>query len=165
MSDTAQGPGWYRAADGKWYPPQIQPPPPSRRKRSVFQKGWFWVLVVVVLGFGGCIAVVGGGTAAIDSANHQKHTVVYQVTGAGTGVTIGYNTWDNSHGGSATASGVTLPWTKKVVGSGLFSVYQVTVTLGPSGGSATCSVTVDGDEVTTNGAGGPFGIATCSAGS
>jgi len=22
MSDTSQGPGWYQAADGKWYPPQ-----------------------------------------------------------------------------------------------------------------------------------------------
>jgi len=30
MSDQAQGPGWYQAADGKWYPPQQQqyPPPP-----------------------------------------------------------------------------------------------------------------------------------------
>lgn len=26
MSDMAQGPGWWQAGDGKWYPPQ-QPPP------------------------------------------------------------------------------------------------------------------------------------------
>ena len=30
MSDTSQGPGWWIASDGKWYPPQPQqaPPPP-----------------------------------------------------------------------------------------------------------------------------------------
>ena len=34
MSDTPQGPGWWQASDGKWYPPQsaptaAPPPPPS----------------------------------------------------------------------------------------------------------------------------------------
>jgi len=33
MSDIAQGPGWWQASDGKWYPPQEQapqaPPPPA----------------------------------------------------------------------------------------------------------------------------------------
>jgi len=27
MSDVAQGPGWWQASDGKWYPPQPPPPP------------------------------------------------------------------------------------------------------------------------------------------
>lgn len=27
MSDTPQGPGWWQASDGKWYPPEQQPPP------------------------------------------------------------------------------------------------------------------------------------------
>lgn len=26
MSDASQGPGWWMASDGKWYPPQGQPP-------------------------------------------------------------------------------------------------------------------------------------------
>ncbi len=26
MSDTALGPGWWRAADGKWHPPELRPP-------------------------------------------------------------------------------------------------------------------------------------------
>jgi hypothetical protein len=34
VSDTSQGPGWWVASDGKWYPPQAapgtQPPPPPR---------------------------------------------------------------------------------------------------------------------------------------
>lgn len=29
MSDTSQGPGWWLASDGKWYPPQAPPPPPT----------------------------------------------------------------------------------------------------------------------------------------
>jgi hypothetical protein len=35
MSDTSQGPGWWLASDGKWYPPQtatpspVPPPPPT----------------------------------------------------------------------------------------------------------------------------------------
>ena len=38
MSDTSQGPGWWLASDGKWYPPQtaapspVPPPPPPRRR-------------------------------------------------------------------------------------------------------------------------------------
>lgn len=33
MSDTTQGPGWWLASDGKWYPPQpayLPPPPPQQ---------------------------------------------------------------------------------------------------------------------------------------
>ena len=25
MSDTSQGPGWWQASDGKWYPPEQAP--------------------------------------------------------------------------------------------------------------------------------------------
>src|SRR5579862_9531608 len=28
MSDTSQGPGWWLASDGRWYPPQSAPLPP-----------------------------------------------------------------------------------------------------------------------------------------
>lgn len=29
MSDFSQGPGWWQASDGKWYPPQPSAPPPT----------------------------------------------------------------------------------------------------------------------------------------
>jgi Domain of unknown function (DUF4190) len=29
MSDTSQGPGWWMASDGKWYPPELWTGPPS----------------------------------------------------------------------------------------------------------------------------------------
>ena len=37
MSDNSQGPGWWQASDGKWYPPQNQaapPPPPGNYSAS-----------------------------------------------------------------------------------------------------------------------------------
>jgi hypothetical protein len=57
MSDVSQGPGWWLASDGKWYPPQqqpgYQPPPPAppQKKRHgclLFIGGA--VVVVVLLG-------------------------------------------------------------------------------------------------------------------
>lgn len=30
MSDTSQGPGWWLASDGKWYPPEMHPDPAGR---------------------------------------------------------------------------------------------------------------------------------------
>ncbi len=55
MSDTSQGPGWWRASDGKWYPPdthpQYQPPEPPKappgpiapflpEQPSIFRRAW-----------------------------------------------------------------------------------------------------------------------------
>jgi len=34
MSDTSQGPGWWVASDGKWYPPQDAPPPPGAYQQA-----------------------------------------------------------------------------------------------------------------------------------
>jgi hypothetical protein len=31
MSDTSQGPGWWLASDGKWYPPELWTGPPMSR--------------------------------------------------------------------------------------------------------------------------------------
>ena len=36
MSDTSQGPGWWQASDGKWYPPEQAPgAAPQRRLIAV----------------------------------------------------------------------------------------------------------------------------------
>ncbi|MCL4448270.1 MAG: DUF4282 domain-containing protein [Actinobacteria bacterium] len=32
MSDVSQGPGWWQAADGKWYPPEAHPDPGYSQK-------------------------------------------------------------------------------------------------------------------------------------
>lgn len=52
MSDQAQGPGWWQAADGKWYPPQQQypqPPPGYVTQRQAKRSG-------------GCLKAVGVAT-------------------------------------------------------------------------------------------------------
>src|SRR5688500_18582318 len=73
MSDTPQGPGWWQASDGKFYPPQpqTQPPPPPMGVGPTgpmppmpppAQTGMSGCLkafliggaIALVLGFGGC---------------------------------------------------------------------------------------------------------------
>ena len=39
MSDTAQGPGWWLASDGKWYPPELWTGPPTTRPPSAAPPG------------------------------------------------------------------------------------------------------------------------------
>jgi len=69
MSDTSQGPGWWIASDGKWYPPESAPapapPPPAppgvpptpepsveegKPSRPWWQKWWVIAIAVVVVG-------------------------------------------------------------------------------------------------------------------
>lgn len=42
MSDTSQGPGWWLASDGMWYPPEMAqppPPPPPEPARELMERG------------------------------------------------------------------------------------------------------------------------------
>lgn len=76
MSVTPQGPGWWQASDGNWYPPQAMPltPPPPPQK-SGFAQGLgigtgclVAIVVAVVLAFGGCAVLVAvGANSAKDS--------------------------------------------------------------------------------------------------
>ena len=64
MSNTSQGPGWWRASDGKWYDPSLAPPgyvspqpkEPEDSSAPFYKKWWLWAIVVVVL----LLATVGG---------------------------------------------------------------------------------------------------------
>ena len=80
MSDTQQGPGWWMASDGKWYPPQgeqLPPPPPpafpqyanpvgnfSPRTESVSKTLVVWLQVLLYISAG----VVGLSALIIPSA-------------------------------------------------------------------------------------------------
>jgi hypothetical protein len=168
MSDVAQGPGWWLASDSKWYPPQsattMAPPPPlppSKPKKKVYQRVWFWLLMVVVLFFGGCVALIAGGTKAVNDANNQKHTIVYTVTGSGT-PSITYAAYDNGNSGTSQISNAPLPWTKTIKGSGLFNSYSVIATLGSSGGTVACTISVDGKLVSSHSSSGTFSSADCT---
>jgi Domain of unknown function (DUF4190) len=39
MSDTSQGPGWWLASDGKWYPPELWTGPPAAGSPQTAQPG------------------------------------------------------------------------------------------------------------------------------
>ena len=73
MSDTSQGPSWWQASDGKWYPPEQAPaataaPPPPQKAKKFYTRVWFWLLIVVVVTFGGCSAIVFGTAKAVTDA-------------------------------------------------------------------------------------------------
>lgn len=47
MSDQSQGPGWWRATDGRWYPPETHPyygsqPPPEQRDGWWLARDGYW---------------------------------------------------------------------------------------------------------------------------
>ncbi len=172
MSDTSQGEGWWLAADGKWYPPQpaapvAAPPPPTAAapapanpKKKIYKRVWFWLVMAVVVLFGGCIAILAGGSKAINDANNQKHSIVYSVTGSGT-ANITYYAFDKGNTGTSQIGDAQLPWTKAITGSGLFNSYSVIATLGSSGGTVTCTLRVDGKQVSTQTATGAYSSADC----
>ncbi|MGP0109525.1 MAG: DUF4190 domain-containing protein [Acidimicrobiales bacterium] len=78
MSDTSQGPGWWLASDGKWYPPSVPPgplpspvspvgnaPTSTPQVRSVARTNGFAVASLVlgllwVLGLGSILALIFG---------------------------------------------------------------------------------------------------------
>lgn len=84
MSDVSQGPGWWQASDGKWYPPQPPPPgapspqpppagapsdgPKQSRKKWPFVVGAVVVVVIV-------IAVVAGSSKKSPSTTATTTTV------------------------------------------------------------------------------------------
>ena len=160
-ADGPMGPGWWQATDGRWYPPQPGASYVTPQKKPVYKRVWFWLLMVLAVIVALIIILVAAIGTAVHVADTTKHTIVYSVTGTGT-ATITYYSFDNNHNGSAQLSDVPLPWTKTVVGSGIFNSYSVTGTLGESGGTVTCSLSVDGKQVSHNTATGAFSSANCT---
>lgn len=122
---------------------------------------WFWLLVVVVLGVGGCVTIVTTAGVAINNAVSTSHTVVYTVTGNGT-ADITYASFANGNAGSADSNGAALPWTKTIHTTGILLGYDVTAT-GNTATSVTCTITVDGKQVANNTGTGQFASADCTA--
>ena len=185
VSDTSQGPGWWLASDGKWYPPaaptSAPPPPPgaygqqpapgaiyvqAKPKKKLTRRPLFWILIVVIVFFGGCIGIVAGTANHVAHVADQTHAVVYSVTGTGTGSssTITYDTTQEGAGqnGESQASDASLPWSKTITASGLFTDFSLSAQNG-AGGSITCTITEDGKVLNTNTATGQFAIASCDA--
>ncbi len=155
-ADSPQGPGWYQATDGRWYPPQIVEAP----KKPVYKRVWFWLLVVFALGIGGCVTIVTTAGVAINKAATANHTVFYSVTGDGT-ADVTYDSFTNGNSGTSQVTGATLPWTKTETGSGLFNIYSLAATVS-TGSSVTCTITVDGKQISTHTSTGQFANVDCT---
>lgn len=134
--------------------PYQQPPAPPRKRRK-----WPWILLVVV------ILVIGGVIGIIASIAHEvtkSETVSYKVTGTASSATVTYTTWNNGNT-STSQQDVPLPWNRTETASGIFKGGSLIITVGAGGGTATCSVTVDGHSPSTSTATGAYSSATCDA--
>ena len=160
------GPGWWQASDGQWYPPQPGGPAPDPPKKPLHRKVWFWLLIVVALGFSGCVAAVSVAGVAVDHIAHEHHTIVYSVIGTSQGTAITYATLQEGDGqnGSSDLTAATLPWTRTISASGLVTIYHVSAVVGPGGGSVRCTITDNGSLVSEKTAIGAFQSASCNWG-
>jgi hypothetical protein len=122
-------------------------------------------LVVSVIGLVICIVWAVAFKDAVDDVNEEaarEAVIVYEVTGDAAGVDVTYSTFgDEMTTNDETVA--TLPWSKEVKTTGLVKEGQLIVTTGEAGGTVTCRITVDGKEVETATATGPFQMATCDS--
>jgi uncharacterized RDD family membrane protein YckC len=92
MSDVSQGPGWWEASDGKWYPPQSQAPPPVGQPAYGYQQHGYGYSYGPGYTYSGFWRRVGA--ALLDGLILSVPTgIIGAVAGAGqfnTGVTYGY---------------------------------------------------------------------------
>lgn len=96
-------------------------------------------------------------SSASAEAFDKEHTVTIKVEGDSTDANITYTT----DGGSEQASNPTLPFTKefKVRGN---TFGTVSATNGSTGNTVTCTVLVDGKQVSTNSSSGQYANASCN---
>ncbi|MGW5437101.1 MmpS family transport accessory protein [Nocardia asteroides] len=155
----AGGPGY----SGAGYPPAGYAPgggyPPPPKKRKV----WPWVLggvlVVILLGFIGCIALVGTAFNEVDKEINRAVTVTYQVEGTGTASSI---TYSGKNMDIAQDTEVALPWTKDVTVDGFVKTVTLTASAGADGGQITCRIRAGDDVIAEQTASGPWASASCS---
>jgi len=123
-------------------------------------------LVLSVVGLVVCILWAAVWKKAADDINEEANreaVIVYEITGDATNVSVTYTTFSDANANTKDETVATLPWTKEVKTKGYVKEGQVIVTTGEAGGSVTCTITVDGKEVESNTASGPFEMATCDS--
>lgn len=154
-------------------------PPPPRRRRI-----WPWVL-------GGGLLLIGVGAvplayttptappvsaspptaapapspavASEGEAESALSTVVYGITTDATTATVNYAT---SLGSQEQAVGATMPFSRTVhVPRGDGDFLSMVAQSGPGGSIITCSITVDGAQVSKHTSTGPYAVVTCLSGS
>lgn len=141
---------------------------PAPVKKKLYKRGWFWIVIVLLAGIG-IYAVIGrGGGAPANNATEQTNTIVYSVTGSGTPTvsTITYSNVGNEKGqnGQVAVSNAAIPWSKTITAKGPLTDFSLIVQNGSVGLSyVTCTITENGELLTTNTSKGPAAIASCDA--
>jgi hypothetical protein len=123
-------------------------------------------LVVSVIGLVVCIVwamVVKTASDEINEEANREAVIVYEVTGDAANVDVTYSVFNEDDFSTKDETVATLPWTKEVKTKGYVKEGQLIVTTGEAGGTVTCKITVDGKEVETATATGPFAMATCDS--
>lgn len=127
---------------------------------SSSRKGcWIAAIVVLVLVLGGlatCTVVV---KRAADGLTSAQHTVLYEVSGTGSGVSISYS---EGSGGTSRVSDASLPWSKTVTTTGFSFLLLSATNSYTSSGTVACKITVDGKVVKEASGSGKGGTASCS---
>lgn len=140
--------------------PSYPPPVVIVQKKRI----WPWVLLgvflVMILGFVGCTALIGG---AIVEAE-KPVSVHYEITGDAADADIHYSTWSDGAMTSSSEKATTLPWVKDFTAKGFGKGGTLTVSTGLDGGTVTCKVVIDGKEAEarTATASGQLAHAVCS---
>ncbi|MBT2383774.1 hypothetical protein [Streptomyces sp. ISL-11] len=128
--------------------------PHGRRRRR-----WPWVLLaVVILLAGGCAVLVVG----LSNEADKTVRVTYEVTGDARRVNIAYSTWQDGERRTRQEEDRPLPWRKELRTKGFAKGGLLAVTVGPDGGTATCSVRIDDGDPRTDTASGASATATCT---
>lgn len=123
-------------------------------------------VVVSIIGLVVCILWTVVWKKASDEVNEEANreaVIVYEISGDATNVDVTYSVFSEENATTKDETVTTLPWTKEVKTKGYVKEGQVIVTTGEAGGSVTCKITVDGKEIETNTATGPFEMATCDS--
>jgi Mycobacterium membrane protein len=123
-------------------------------------------LAVSIIGLIVCILWAVVWKQAADEVNEEANreaVIVYEVTGDAAGVSVTYSVFNEDDFSTKDETVATLPWTKEVKTKGYVKEGQLIVTTGEAGGTVTCKITVDGKEVETATATGPFEMATCDS--
>jgi hypothetical protein len=173
------------------YPPQGYPPPGYPPQQPKKRKVWPWVvggvILVVILLFGGCLALIGGAANEVDKAISSatntpmetptpaapgggapaetdsddapaSGTVVYEVTSdSGTANNI---TYFGEDGNQSQETGAALPWRSKEFDKSKTTLKTVTAQNGGDG-TITCKIIVDGKVQTENSSNGQYAVVTC----
>lgn len=150
--------------DPQWAPPP-GPGPAAAPVRK--QKKWPWillaVLVVCVAATVAVIAFVGHTVEKVQADAATPVTIEYRVTSdAHTATTVTDSDYSNGTIGQRTRDNVVLPFTDKVVITGLGKNVSLLAQAGDTATTITCTILADGKPVATKTSTGPNSAVACS---